>query len=287
MSEAPEIVRAWPATVWVTGPLSAVKVLQCAQAATPILARSRKTEVVRTGDWVAKRSRAPFGVGAIRLTAAPVRRRRGFEAARYLNARGVSVPAVAGYVEWSYFGVVVRNALVMEFLEGYEPIRDYAQSIAGDVSAAERLLDRLADAVVSIDRARAYHSDLAVKNVMVRDDRIVFIDMDAVRIEYDQTDFDRQRNCVQLLDGFYSGRNGCSLRSRSESHGRSSTRRSGSRTLWLGLASGLKNGGNSKSSPFHESTRTFSASDAIEGWRLRHASSAAGRWNTRKSRPAK
>ena len=203
MSEAPEIVRAWPATVWVTGPLSAVKVLQCAQAATPILARSRKTEVVRTGDWVAKRSRAPFGVGAIRLTAAPVRRRRGFEAARYLNARGVSVPAVAGYVEWSYFGVVVRNALVMEFLEGYEPIRDYEQSIAGDVSAAERLLDRLRDAVVSIDRARAYHSDLAVKNVMVRDDRIVFIDMDAVRIEYDQTDFDRQRNCVQLLDGFY------------------------------------------------------------------------------------
>lgn len=197
-------VRAGGARVWLAGGMDPAECVAIAAGDGERLSVSRKTEVVRVGDWAVRRSRVDGGAGPIRLTVQRRRNRRGLEAGLMLPRLGIEVPELAGLVEWSVAGVIWRHALVMRYLEGYHSIREHALMLRDQPDEeVRRFLSSLADAVVRLREARVYHSDLAYKNVLTPDGvHFCFIDLDAVQCRHDQTPEDRLRNAVQLVDSF-------------------------------------------------------------------------------------
>lgn len=192
------------ARVWSTGVVPPQEILRYASEQGTTLSTSYKSEVVRIGDWVVKRSRLNKGAGPLRLTLDRKRYRRGYEAGLLLPRFGIKVPEVAGFVEWGGGGPIWRNALVMRNLKDYQSIRDHALRLrsASDDTARE-FLRSLADSIIRLRDARVYHSDLAYKNVLTLDgEAFYFVDLDSVCCEHEQTVDERLRNAVQLIDSF-------------------------------------------------------------------------------------
>lgn len=193
------------ARVWTCGPLASGELLSIAREQGERLSLSRKSEVVRVGEWVVKRSRLHRGAGPLRLTFRRRRYRRGYEAGRLLNDAGIGVPEVAGHVEWGLAGVVWCNATVTRFLNRHISIRDYAlQNQSSREDDIARFLGALAHAVLALQATGAYHSDLAYKNVLTDEGGdIRFVDLDSILIGHFPSLQEQVRNHVQLVDAFY------------------------------------------------------------------------------------
>lgn len=198
-------MRVGLARVWTCGELPAASLLSIAAMPGQRLSLSRKSEVVRAGEWVVKRSRVHRGAGPLRLTAQRRRYRRSFEAARTLVDAGVGLPELGGYIEWGVGGLIWRNATITRYLSRHRTIREFAlQQQDADDGTVAAFLEAVADAVLTLKGFNAYHSDLAYKNVLTNNGTdIRFVDLDSLRIGRPQTRAEQLRNHIQLLDAFY------------------------------------------------------------------------------------
>lgn len=171
-----------------------------------VLKESRKSVVRRVDNWVIKQSRPSFVFGLVRHTFRRERYRRGWNAARHLQARGVLVPKPIAYVEKGFAGLITGNAFVSEYLHGWRNVELCMRSLVHGGAGPDpihMLLERLADAVNGLVMAGACHEDLSGKNILTRDGRaFCFIDLDAVELEVEYSDARRKRNLIQLYDSF-------------------------------------------------------------------------------------
>jgi RIO-like serine/threonine protein kinase len=200
------IERRDPFRALLRGDVALDAVLQALRAPRETLKLSRKTWTYRVGGWVVKESRLQAGLGALKHTLLRNRYRRSWLAANHLFSRGVLVPAPIAYVEEARFGIVLRNALVCEYLNGFRNVEQHARDLAQRNAAPETVrafFDGLADAVNHLCSTGAYHSDLSGKNIFTKDGAsFYFIDLDGVVVNGPHTDERRKRNHVQLYDSF-------------------------------------------------------------------------------------
>jgi len=170
------------------------------------LKASKTSKVRRVGSWVIKESAANPVAGAVRHTLLRNRYRRGWRAAVHLQKAGVFVPTPIAYIERYRAGVVWRNAIVMEFLDGCCNVEQFVKGRldkGANPSDFEDFFARLAAAVNGLSRAEAYHSDLSGKNIFTKDgNEFYFIDLDGCVLGGTYTEDLRFRNHVQLYDSF-------------------------------------------------------------------------------------
>jgi hypothetical protein len=181
------------------------RVLEALRTAGSPLKASRKSLTKRVGGWVVKESRRTL-LETVKHALRPGRYRAAWRAAVYLNARGVPVPAPKAYVERKWGGLVLSNAVICEYLDGWVNVEDHSRRMrnnkAPDSSVAE-FLAGLADAVNRLSETGAVHTDLAGKNIFTRDGtQFTFIDLDGVVLGRAYTAADRLLNHVQHYDSF-------------------------------------------------------------------------------------
>ena len=170
----------------------------------PLKASARST-VTRVGTWVVKRQTAGSLVSGVKLALRAGRNRQAWVASHYLRSRGVRVPEPLAYVEFlNALGLTTGTAFISQYLDGYLNIEDYLFEVirhgAGE-GTMRRFLEGLAEACLALERAPAWHGDLAGKNIFTRDGRVFyFIDLEAVRIGQEPTEDERMLNHVQLYD---------------------------------------------------------------------------------------
>ncbi len=172
-----------------------------------ILKESDKFRTRRVGRYVIKESNAHGVMQILKATFLRKRYRRAWDAANYLQCRGILVPAPIAYAESGAFGIVTGSATVSEFLDGYSNVEDHARSLdresPGDRQRAAAFLSVVADAVNALNQADAYHSDLSGKNIFTADGRACyFIDLEAVYLNRKYTRVERMKNHIQLYDSF-------------------------------------------------------------------------------------
>jgi len=183
--------------------ISLDEVLRALREPGEVLKRSKKSTSSRVGNWVVKTS-LRGGFGALKRTLCLSRYRRGWTAARYLERKGVSVPRALAFAEERNGGLIMRNALVSQYLDGCCDVEAHADAMivraAGDDEVAA-YLRRLAEAVNALCASGAFHGDLAGKNILTRDgEAFYFIDLDGVGLNVAYTDAMRFKNHVQLYD---------------------------------------------------------------------------------------
>lgn len=185
-------------------PLEAV--LEALRAPGEILKVSSKTVTKRVGDWVVKQSRLQGGLGPLKHTLRRNRYRAGWRAAKRIERRGVRVPRPVAYVEKGCLGIIVGNAVVSEFLDGFRNVEQHAAELAANHASQETIgafLDGLARAVNKLTAADAFHTDLSGKNVFTHHGTaFCFIDLDGVVLDRPYTEQCRLKNHVQLYDSF-------------------------------------------------------------------------------------
>ncbi len=205
--EGVRCVRQGMTRIWVREGIAPEKILEALEQPGEDLKRARKTWVRRVGRCVIKESRAGVLSGLLRHALRGTRYRRAWLAARHLESRGVGVPAAWAYVEYGPPGLVWRNALISEFLDGFRNSEQFLAALIQQGASQETLtlfFECLADAVNSLEAAGAYHGDLSGKNIFTRDGQhFRFIDLDAVELGVEHTDAKRLLNHVQLYDSFF------------------------------------------------------------------------------------
>lgn len=180
-------------------------VLQALSAEGELLKASAKSFIRRVGPWVVKTSRPRGGLEIVKRTFHRGRYRRAWIAATCLEPFQI-VPRAYAFVEAGYLGVIARNALVLEYLEGWCNVEVHADRLVARQARPDEIdafLARLADAVSVLEAARAYHEDLSGKNILTREGvAFRFIDLDGVTLGRPYTETMRLRNHTQLYDSF-------------------------------------------------------------------------------------
>ncbi len=182
------------------------KVLEVLDKPGDVLKASHKSETLRVGDWVVKRSRNAGGVAVLKHTLQQARYRRGWEAALHLEQCGVPVSRAHALVERRWMGFILGNVLCSDYLGGCVNVEAFADGLirdgAGDRDVAG-YLERIAEAVNQLCSSGAYHNDLAGKNILTRDgERFYFIDLDGIVLNRPYTEALQLKNHVQLYDSF-------------------------------------------------------------------------------------
>ncbi len=171
-----------------------------------VLKTSDKAEVRRVGHWVVKESRAGAAIKAVRHTLLRDRYRRPWLAAHHLRAHRVRVPEPLAFVEKERLGLVSGTVFVFQYLAGQMDVEEFLLSLLKQGAGADAVagfLERLADAINTIEAAGAFHADLSGKNIFTREgDRFYFIDLDAVTLDAPMDEEARLKNHVQLYDSF-------------------------------------------------------------------------------------
>lgn len=170
-----------------------------------IIKASSKFVARRVGSWFIKKSQLTPG-NVLKHTFQPERYRRAWRASWHLLEHGVSVPRPLAYVEHRIYRVVLGNALVSAYLWDHVSVEDFARASVGMHARESEIgayLNRIADAVLTIERAGAWHGDLSGKNILTQDGtQFSFIDLDAVEIGRPMSAVERLKNHVQLYDSF-------------------------------------------------------------------------------------
>lgn len=170
-----------------------------------ILKQSRKAVTRRVGPWVVKASAKGLKTAA-KLTCQPARGRCGWTVAQTLTERGVPVPEPIAFCERRTGPLILGNAMLTAYLEGYVNVEQHAAARVAESASPETIrqyLTRLADAVRALHAAGAQHRDLSGKNILTRDgSAFVFIDLDAVVLDQPYSEADRVKNHAQLYDSF-------------------------------------------------------------------------------------
>lgn len=181
------------------------EVLDALDAPGEILKEDRKGNVRRVGRWVIKESGGGT-LATLKRTLKRARYRQAWRAAHHLIAQGVSVPAPVGFVEWRHAGVISRQAMISEYLEGERNAERFAVGLCRRGAGPDTLsvyLQSLAEAIRGLEAANVYHSDLSGKNIFTGDGALfTFIDLDAVTLGLPYTEERRLKNHVQLYDSF-------------------------------------------------------------------------------------
>lgn len=172
------------------------------------LKTSRKSVTRRVGGWVVKESRRVLPV-VLKHVFHPNRYRAGWRAALHLRAHGILVPRPRAFAECRRAGLVIGNAFIFDYLDGWVNVEDHARAlIARQVSreTVDNFLQRLAQAVNGLNGTGAFHTDLSGKNIFTHDGtQFCFIDLDGVILDRTYTGPDRLLNHVQLYDSFCDG----------------------------------------------------------------------------------
>jgi serine/threonine-protein kinase RIO1 len=171
-----------------------------------VLKSSPKAEVRRVGHWVVKETRSSAGTNTLRHTLLRDRYRQPWIAAHHLRANHVRVPEPLAFVEKARLGLVSGTVFVLQYLAGQINSEEFLLSLLKQGAGADAIggfLDRLADAINSIEAAGAHHADLSGKNIFTREgDRFFIIDLDAVSLDTPIDEEMRLKNHVQLYDSF-------------------------------------------------------------------------------------
>ncbi len=181
-------------------------VLECLESTGTPMKTSNRSAVWRVERWVVKQSRGSFIARTVRHTLQYQKHRRHWDAACYLNRRGIHVPRPIAFVEWCFAGLHTRNALISELLEGQRNVEQHLFTMTRQDVGKEKIvafLEQLARAINQLNQCNAYHADLSGKNIFTRDgEHFSFIDLDAVILQAQYTEERRMRNHVQLYDSF-------------------------------------------------------------------------------------
>ena len=171
-----------------------------------VLKSSPKAEVRRVGHWVVKETRSGAGNKTLRHTLLRDRYRQPWIAAHHLRENHVRVPEPLAFVEKERLGLVSGTVFVFQYLAGQINSEEFLLSLLKQGAGADAIggfLDRLADAINSVEAAGAYHADLSGKNIFTREgDRFFIIDLDAVSLDTPIDEEKRLKNHVQLYDSF-------------------------------------------------------------------------------------
>lgn len=167
---------------------------------------SRKSVVREAGPWIVKESVGFWPLRLLRHTLRRARYRAAWVAAHRLREAGVSVAAPVAYMESCMGPLCWGNLFVTERLAGFMNVEDFVRRLvrgSAGPAGVGRFLEGLADAVVQLEEAGAYHDDLSGKNILTRDGLTFwFIDLDAVELDAPCDDARRLRNHIQLYDSF-------------------------------------------------------------------------------------
>ncbi len=200
------ILRQWGKRIYLRNDVTDKQLETLLTSPGEVLKSSRKAEVRRVGHWVVKESRASMGVRTVRHTLLRNRYRRPWLSAHHLRANGVHVPEPLAFVEKRRLGLISGTVCVFQYLAGQVNSEEFLLSLLKQGAGADVIggfLDRLADAINSIEAAGAHHTDLSGKNVFTREgDRFFFIDLDAVSLDSAIDEKERFKNHVQLYDSF-------------------------------------------------------------------------------------
>lgn len=184
-------------------PLDAI--LEALKVPGELLKESHKARTRRVGPWVVKESR-PTPVERLKHALRPGRYRSGWKAALRLAERGIGAPAPVAHVETRTAGFLDGHATVLEYLDGWPNVEEFARSlVAQRANAAQiaRFLENLAGAVNALAAAHACHTDLSGKNILTQAGQaFAFIDLDGVVLDRPFSDSLRLLNHVQLYDSF-------------------------------------------------------------------------------------
>lgn len=168
------------------------------------LKRSRKWLTRRHGPWVVKQTAAGGIASALKRIVSPDYGRAAWRAASLLADADVRVPAPGAYVEWTRCGLSCGSAIVIEYLDGWVNVEEFARRVVnGDVPTPPGdFLHGLAQAVNRLNE-HAYHADLSGKNIFTKSgSEFAFIDLDSVDTAPRKDDASRLKNLAQLLDSF-------------------------------------------------------------------------------------
>ncbi|MBN2311982.1 MAG: hypothetical protein JXR94_23595 [Candidatus Hydrogenedentes bacterium] len=185
------------------GDIPLERVLDALDAPGELLKASAKSRIRRVGDWVLKGG-GTGPIATLKRSILRARYRQGWMAACHLERHGVQAPRPYAFIEYGRLGIITRNILIMEYLDGCRNVEHFADAQLesgwreADVAA---YLDALADAVNGLCASGAYHTDLAGKNILTRDGTSFwFIDLDGIQLNRPYTEQMRLRNHVQLYD---------------------------------------------------------------------------------------
>lgn len=180
-------------------PLEAV--LEALRLPGDLLKESGKARTRRVGAWVVKESR-----GRLKHALYPARYRAGWRAAVRLAERGVGAPWPVALVETRWAGLAVAHTTVLEYLDGWVNVEEFARRLVAEGMGPEGVagyLAGLADAVNGLAEAGACHTDLSGKNIFTRTGQeFSFIDLDGVILDRPYSERLRLLNHVQLYDSF-------------------------------------------------------------------------------------
>ena len=141
--------------------------------------RAARVVLVAGGDLVLKRFRYPDALRALRRAPRRSRARLAFLGALRLEAFGIEVPEPMGVLERRRAGVGVSSWLLSRRVPGTDGARCLTDPLLDDGGRA-RLVDRLVDLVLALQRARIVHGDLKATNFLVDADRVSLLDLHAV-----------------------------------------------------------------------------------------------------------
>jgi TP53 regulating kinase and related kinases len=136
-----------------------------------LLYKGAEADIIR-GEWqgldVVFKVRKPLAYRLPVLDDA-IRRQRTIREAEMMHlAKRAGVPA-----PFLYYVDVPRSTLVMEYVQG-ERLRDIMGSM--EDAEARRIFQEFGEDAASLHRAGFVHGDLTTANVVVRDERLVFVD---------------------------------------------------------------------------------------------------------------
>jgi tRNA A-37 threonylcarbamoyl transferase component Bud32 len=186
------------------GDLTAQEVLELIAKPGDTLKSSWKSDTRRVGKYVVKDTRGKGLVSIIKHTFQRARNRLGWTAALALEERNVPAPRAIAFVEARWFGIILGNVIVSEYLDGFHNMEEEARQMIEAGAGGEAVtgyLERLGDTVAGLETAGVCHNDLAGKNVLTRDgSSFVFIDLDGILLDQPYVEKHRFRNHVQLYD---------------------------------------------------------------------------------------
>ena len=137
-----------------------------------------------TGDLFLSPSRAPYEL----------------QMSLQLHRAGVPTPAVIAYAVYPAIGPLCRADVVTAFVDGAD--FPAAWAVAASPAARDAIIDAVAALLRAMQRARALHRDLNVKNILISDAdgavRAWILDVDRVYVKSDRTDAPARRNAWRL-----------------------------------------------------------------------------------------
>ena len=144
----------------------------------PVPARSRQQSFTFVGDLFVKGASSRLGRSVRRWWRA-ARIRSEVRGLLRMRARGAPVPEVVAWGKETVLGLAIRAFVIERRLDGTVTLSDFMQS--GPAPDLRRdVLERVSRTVTDLHRARIFHRDLALRNLLVRvgdgEPEITFID---------------------------------------------------------------------------------------------------------------